>query len=80
MKCAELKKLSIQISKDFKVFVNNCRDPNEYFKRKAEFMKIQTKIGLGENEMKKNCTKTDCPSNFCLKLYDEIIKEIPKKE
>ena len=80
MKCADLRKLGLKIDKDFKKFVNECRDPKEYFKRKAEFMKIKTKMGLGENQMKINCAKDNCPSEFCSKLYDEIIEDISKNE
>lgn len=79
-KCVELKKKSVEIDKKFKKFVDGCRNPDEYDKRRVEFNKIKTKIGLGENEMKKNCVKENCPSEFCSKLYDEIINEISKKE
>lgn len=79
-KCAEIRKVGVQLDKKFIQFVNNCRNPDEYAKRKAEFTKIKTKIGLSENKMKENCVKEKCPSDFCLKLYDEIMKEVSQKE
>lgn len=74
-KCVELKKNGFKIDKKFREFVNNCRDPEEYDKRKAEFMKIKTKIGLSEHQMREHCVKENCPSDFCLKLYDKIMKD-----
>jgi len=74
-KCVELQKKGLEIDKKFREFVNNCRNPEEYDKRKTEFMKIKTKIQLGLNKMKENCVKEKCPSDFCLKLYDEIMKD-----
>jgi hypothetical protein len=81
-KCLEIIKRKTKIEKDFKDFADDCFCLNTFNKKEAEFRRIKTKIQLGINEMGKNCTLNEnkCPSEFCAKLYDEIMKEVPKKE
>lgn len=79
-KCAEIKKKGMEIDNEFKKFVDGCFCPKTFDRKAAEFRRIKTKIQLGLNKMDKSCVKEKCPSDFCLKLYDEIMKEVPKME
>jgi hypothetical protein len=81
-KCLKMIQTKTKIEKDFMKFADDCFCPNTFDRKAAEFRRIKTKIQLGINEMGKNCTLNEnkCPSEFCAKLYDEIMKEVPEKE